>query len=1042
MNTSAFRLLIPAILAASLLCPAAEVPDWENPEVVGINKLEPRASFIPHDSLDGALKGDPAASSQYLLLNGTWKFNCVKRPEDRPVDFYKPDYDVSRWAEIPVPGSWQMHGFDFPIFTNAEYPFPIDTPRITHAFNPVGSYRTSFELPSGWTEREVILHFGGAGAAFYVWVNGEKVGYSEDGKLPAEFDITRHVKAGRNILAVEVYRWCDGSYLEDQDFWRLSGIERDVFLLGVPKVSIQDYFARAGLDDHYVDGLLDLSVKIANHASSARSLSLAVDLLDESGAPVLSRRLAADLGAGETRELSVKDDIPKVRAWSAEQPNLYKLALQLEDGGRIVQAVVRPLGFRRFESKDGVMLINGKHIYFKGVNRHEHDDRLGHYVPKESMLKDVLVMKQHNVNAVRTSHYPNDPYWYDLCDEHGIYVMDEANIEGHGHGFTPETSLGAWPMYRKTIMTRVEGMVRRDKNHPSVLFWSLGNETGPGQNFVDAYRWCKDFDPSRLVHFESGCLNRERRTSDVVSTMYWRIDEMKDKYLGKWPDRPFVWCEYAHSAGNSTGNFQEYWDFVYANRQLHGGFIWDWVDQGLKLKAADGREYWGYGGDFEPAGVHNDGIGCIDGLVFPDRRPHPGLEEVKHVYADIIFEPVDAAAGLVRVRNRHLFTELDAYALSWELMEDGRRVAGGDIATPSAPPESAVDIAIDAVKAFPFDHAREYYLNLKACLAKGTKLLPQGHVVARGQMLVRKAETPAVRPSFPAPIVTQDEKQLTVKAGDAVIRFDKANGALCSYVVGGRELIQTGLALSFWRAPTENDGGNYLAKISRVWQEAGQQVQRWKTVLGQSTLADGRVRLAFDFYLTEVACNYALSYTVGGDGSVEVEGRLSKVNKGLPELPRFGVHITLGGQYDHARWYGRGPHENYRDRLLSAFVGLYESSVWDMRTPYIRPQENGNRCDIRWIEFTDKQGFGLRVEGMPTVDITAHCHPLEDLGEPGVGAPKHSVDIVKKDMVRVYIDTAQRGLGGDDSWGALPHEAYRLYPAEHRVAFSLRPVRR
>lgn len=611
----------------------AQPAEWENPKINGINKEPARASFMGYDTEKAAIADDYSKSPWFQSLNGTWKFNWVAQPESRPVDFYKDNFDVTKWKDIPVPSDWQMHGYDYAHYVNIAYPFPMNQPFIDHKYNPVGSYKRTFTIPEKWKGSDVFIYFGGVNSAMYLWINGQKVGYSEDSKTPAEFNISKYLRSGENTLSVEVYRWCDGSYLEDQDFFRLSGIERDVFLYATPKTRIADFFATAGLDAQYVNGTLNLDVKLKNSSKDANAnLSLLVNLYDAAtGDKVYSETKKISVAGEGENSLNFSAIVNSVKQWSAEFPNLYNLTLQLTDSkGALVQATGCNVGFRTSEIKNGQLLVNGKAILFKGVNRHESDPVTGHVISVESMIKDIQLMKQFNLNAVRTSHYPNDPMWYKLCDKYGIYLYDEANIESHGYGYNPDKTLGNNPDYLLMHMERTTNMVERDKNHPSIIVWSMGNEAGTGTNFLATYKWTKARDKSRPVHYERAEKDTKitERHTDIQGDMYASIKHI-EKYLATDPDRPFIWCEYAHAMGNSTGNFQDLWDFVESNPKHQGGFIWDWVDQGFYKTNDKGRKYFGYGGDFEPKGTYTDLNFCTNGLVWPDRSIHPAIWEVK-----------------------------------------------------------------------------------------------------------------------------------------------------------------------------------------------------------------------------------------------------------------------------------------------------------------------------------------------------------------------------------------------------------------------------
>ena len=657
--------------------------DWENPAVFGINKEPYHCSLLPYQDAESAIKGTREASKFHQSLNGKWKFHWVGKPADRPMDFFKPEYDVSSWDEIPVPSNWQLQGYGIPIYTNVAYPFPADPPHIPHDYNPVGSYRTSFAVPDGWKGRRVFIHFAGVESAFYLWVNGEKVGYSQGSMTPAEFDITDYVIEGENILAVEVYRWSDGSYLEDQDMWRLSGIFRDVFLFSSPQVHLRDFFARCSLDSEYRDAVLKVTAKIRNHSAenSAGPHSLDVVLLDAEGKRVGNKPLAEGrlegIEAGAEGVLDLEAEVPNPRKWSSESPYLYTLLLSLKNtAGEVVEVESCSFGFRVVEIKAGQLWVNGVSVLLKGSNRHEHDPYCGRAMPLDRMIQDIELLKRFNFNTVRTSHYPDDPKWYDLCDMYGIYLIDEANLEGHGLGYELDKTLGNKPEWEAAHIDREEAMVERDKNHPSVIIWSMGNESGSGCNFEACARAIRDLDPTRPIHYE-----RMNEVADIDSTMYPHLDDLI-AVAQQNTDKPFIMCEYAHAMGNAVGNLKEYWEAIEKYPRLIGGCIWEWADHGLPLEAdvepdENGERpwFWAYGGDFDD--YPNDGCFCMDGLVFPDRRIPPKMWEVKKVYQYVALEPMDILKGEVRVRNKHFFTNLNSFDVAWTLSEDGYVIQEG-----------------------------------------------------------------------------------------------------------------------------------------------------------------------------------------------------------------------------------------------------------------------------------------------------------------------------------------------------------------------------
>ena len=681
------------VLFSGIFSIAQDLPEWKDPAIVQVNREKPHCTLISFDDFEKAFAGEESASGNYMSLNGLWKFHYSPNPASRPVDFYKSSFNARKWDDIPVPSNWEFQGYGIPIYVNIDYEWTRNPnpPEVPEDENPVGSFLTSFQLPESWNGKQIFIHFGAVKSAFYLWVNGEKVGYSQGSKTPAEFNITPYVKKGRNSVAVEVYRWSDGSWLECQDFWRISGIERDVYLHARPKVYIRDFFCKGGLINQYSDGLLDLKVEIMNSkVTPVSQYKLTGELFRkiDPGIAVWSGSVSIDIKEGKGSVARFNDVVENIDAWSAELPNLYALILKLSDeGGKLLEYTSADIGFRSSEIKHGKLLINGKAVHLKGVNRHEHDEYTGHFISKESMYKDVLLMKQHNINAVRTSHYPNDPYWYKLCDTYGLYVIDEANIESHGMGYNPRRTLGNNPVFTESHLDRTIRMVERDKNHPSVIIWSLGNEAGDGVCFDTTYDWIKSRDLTRPVQYERATSGRN---TDIYCPMYSRIHHLID-HVQRHPAKPLIMCEYSHAMGNSNGNFKDYWDVIERYDQLQGGFIWDWVDQGIAKYDKNGVKYWAYGGDFGPEDVPSDGTFCLNGLVWPDRTLHPALNEVSKVYQGVGFETIPFTENKVMIKNKYDFLSLDLFDIHWTLEVQGKVLDSGIIESPVvAPGESRI----------------------------------------------------------------------------------------------------------------------------------------------------------------------------------------------------------------------------------------------------------------------------------------------------------------------------------------------------------------
>ncbi|HVK04576.1 MAG TPA: glycoside hydrolase family 2 TIM barrel-domain containing protein, partial [Armatimonadaceae bacterium] len=907
---------------------SSTLPDWEDVDVFAVNKEPARATSWSFPDARSAAACERAETPYWLSLNGDWKFCWVGKPADRPAAFVEEGFDDSVWASIPVPSCWEMRGYGVPIYTNIRYPFPADPPRIPHDYNPVGSYRTTFTVPGAWDGRRTILRFGGVYSAFYVWVNGRKVGYSEDSKDPAEFDVTPYLKpGGQNLLAVEVYKWCDGSYLEDQDMFRYGGIFREVGLFSVPEVEVRDFFARADLDARYEGATLTVTAKVRNRAESgeARPCSVEISLLDADGkavggsggaSPLASAPVAA-LAAGREAAVTLSAPVPAPRKWTAETPYLYTLVVTLrdEDGG-VSEARSCRFGFRKVEWKNGVFTVNGVPVKIKGVNRHEHDPDTGRTVTRARMEQDLLLMKRNNVNAVRCSHYPNDPYWYDLCDRYGLYVIDEANVESHGMGYDLDKSLGNKPEWKAQHLDRTERMVQSQKNHPSIVMWSLGNEAGPGVNFEATSALVRSLDASRPVHYE-----RMNEVADVVSVMYPTVEYVLAQGREK-SDKPFFLCEYAHAMGNAMGNLKEYVDAFESSPRNMGGCIWDWVDQSLRKYTdepvgPDGerRWYYAYGGDFDDQ--PNDGPFSCNGVVTSDRQETPKLREVKRVYQSVAVTAAgDASSGVLSVRNKFSFTNLSAFDVRWSLTEDGRTVQSGTLPAPDVAPLQTNSLAIPLMPVATPNPGAEYFLNVSFVTKADTPWATAGHSVAAAQVAVPAWSEPA-RPIAAKGIVavTESGGKVTISGDGFSIGFDRATGRMDSLAYGGRETLSPtgGPRLNLYRALTDNDiwlrkpffesGLSQLAHHVRAF--------RAETVEGGSA---ARVAVTLDVLgFKGAGFRQETAYTVLADGTVLMDNALTPIGD-LPPLPKVGFTLFADGALDTLTWRGRGPGASYPDR--------------------------------------------------------------------------------------------------------------------------------
>lgn len=1020
--------------------------NWENLEVLRVGTEPPHATLFPFESRKLALSGDRTASRRFRSLDGEWRFFWVRRPADRPLNFFRPGYDATAWDTIAVPSNWEIQGYGYPIYLDVEYPFPLDWPRIPHDYNPVGSYLRTFEVPADWREQQVVLHLGAVKSAVYVWLNGEYVGYSQGAKTPVEFDITGRLGPGENTLALEVYRWSDGSYLEDQDFWRLSGIEREVFLYAAPPLHIRDLFARPDLGEGYRDGTLHVDVALRNVGDTPGDRRLRATLLDDGAKSHAILEETRDVVVDPGAETRVRFDaqVTAPRRWTAETPELYTLLLELLDGrDKVVAAVATKVGFRKIEVSGGQLLVNGVPITIRGVNRHETDPRTGHVIDETSMLRDIRLMKQNNINAVRTAHYPNHPRWYELADRYGLYLVDEANIESHGYAGT-DRPLGNEPAWIPAHLDRTLRMFERDKNHPAVIFWSLGNEAGDGVVFEETYAALKARDPSRPVQYEGA--GRAAHT-DLYVPMYARIHRI-EAYARTNPARPLILCEYAHAMGNSVGNLQDYWDVIDRYPSLQGGFIWDWADQAQLRHDADGKAFWAYGGDYDHPRMPNDSNFCNNGLVTADRRPHPHLHEVMKVYQPVRIEAVDLTAGRVRIVNRQDFVGLDRFAFDWRVEADGMPIAAGPLEVADPGPRAAVEVTVPLPVVDPTP-GFEYLLTVSAKTARDEPLIPAGHELAWGQLALpwsRPAETITLDALSPL-AVDESVRYVDVTGTNFALRITKQQGRLTSFEWRGRELLRTGPVPNFWRAPTDNDLGNDMHVRTRVWREAGQRPEVLDVIVEE--LSPHVVRLRVEMLLPAVGSRYRTTYTVYATGDVVVEADYRAGRSDLPELPRFGMTLTLPGTFDRMTWFGRGPHESYQDRKTGAAVDRFAGTVWEQFHAYTRPQETANKTDVRWMALTDEQGVGLLAVGAPLLSASAwefpvdeiDFEPLDDLREIIVPASqRHGADVRRHDFVTWNIDHKQMGVGGDTSWGARTHPEYTLTAPGYRYRYRLRPL--
>jgi beta-galactosidase len=1020
-------------------------PDWENPAVFARGKEPARATGFPFESRAKAIAGHRTKSDRFLLLSGPWKFAFSPNADKLPTGFEKPGYDVSGWKEIKVPADWQAEGYDQPRYNNITYPFPANRPLIPHATNPVGSYRRDVEVPATWSGEDLILHIGAAGSAYYVWVNGEKVGYSEDSKLPSEFNVSRFVHPGKNVVAIQVFRWSDGSYLEDQDFWRVSGIEREVFLMAAPKTRVRDFFVHAGLDESYTQGKLAVDLAVTpGAATTARAVLLDGDK------QVLEVAQKVPAGTAE-RSITLKGTLPDVRPWTAETPNLYMLLVELYDAkGKILQSTYSRIGFRSVAIRNGLVTVNGKPITIRGVNRHEHDPETFHVVSLETMEHDVQLMKRANINAIRTSHYPNDPRLYDLADKYGLYVMDEANIESHGYmdwankhpGLRGKYQLGFDPAWEGAHVSRVTNMVERDKNHPSILFWSLGNEAGIGPSFNKAAAAVKARDPGRLLSYLGWGTwpgvpdHRPNEYADIYAPMYDSVERIVD-YAENWSFlQPLIQCEYAHMQGNSGGNLKEYWDAIYAHPdKLQGGFIWDWVDQSMYRYTADGRRYWGTGGEYGPNPGGDVEFG--DGLMQSDRTPNPQLFELRKVYSPIQFTGFDVDSGALIVVNRHDFADLSGYDFGYEVLQDGVPVAQGDLAPLHTPAHGTETVKLGNMPRFPRIPGAEYVLTVTAKAKAGAiPAVDAGTIIGWEQFPL--AHLPGASPAATGAVALSDKGgTLRLAANGAELLIDRKTGLVERYAAGGRALLSGG-APNFYRALIDNDIGTGVGKTHGVWKDAS--ARRLVQGVDARTLGKDGAEVTVRYAVGDGAATFVTRYRMAGDGSVAVEGNFTPLKTDLPDPLRIGLAFAMPTAIDTLEWYGRGPHETYQDRKTGAPLGLWRGLIADQYHDYMRPQESGNKVDVRWMELLQPGLGGLRVTGDAPLSMNALAFPYEDLSRRPPGT-RRSTDIVPHGAVSLMIDAVQAGVGGDNSWdqGGRPLPQYRIALKPLTFGFRLTP---
>lgn len=1016
-------------------------PWWLDPEVNEVNTMAPRAAFFAYETENLAKADQKARSERYLSLEGKWKFNFSKDHDKAPRDFYSLKYDDSQWTDFPVPGILELNGYGDAIYSNNGYPwrtqFRPEPPFVEERNNYTGSYRKMVTVPADWKGERIYLHVGSATSNLMVWVNGKFVGYSEDSKVSAEFDLTKYLTPGKeNLIAMQVMRWCDGSYLEDQDFWRFTGIAREVYLYARPQAHIADLFITPDLVNNYQDGTLEVKL----NAVGAKGETVMFSLKDKEGKEVAAQTAKV----GGNGEVKVNFDIKNPLKWTAETPNLYTLYTTLMDGKQVAEVVPQRVGFRKVEIKNAQVLVNGQPVLFKGANRHELDPVTGYVVSMDRMLEDIRVMKELNINAVRTCHYPNDPRWYELCDIYGIYMVAEANIESHGMGYGDKT-LAKEPTYEKAHLERNESNIKIYKNHPSIIFWSVGNEAGYGPNFEKAYDLVKAYDPSRPCQYEQAGQNGK---TDIFCPMYYDYGGC-DKYSQGDNPRPLIQCEYAHAMGNSMGGFKEYWDMVRKYPKYQGGFIWDFVDQGLRVKNKQGKTIYAYGGDFGryPTSDHN--FNC-NGIINPDRKPNPHTNEVRYYYQNIWATAKDLKAGEVEVYNENFFKSLDDVELQWTLESEGKVLANGRNAL-DIPAQQKRVVKLDGYS-LPADVKGEVVLNLDFVLKKAEPMLDAGYAVAREQFVVNPYTFPTMESvlavtsgKYDTRKVEKEEKVawVTLSAGNTSVTFNHWNGWIDYLDVDGKPMLEEGYAITpdFWRAPTDNDYGAGTQRKLHAWKNPEMKMKSFKVVENEGKAEKG-VEVVYDMPSVEATLTMTYTLTPAGELVVNEAMTVNKDAKHKPELMRYGMQLVMPKAYNMLTYYGKGPGENYIDRNNGDRLGVYDAKVADQYWGYVRPQESGNKTEVRYWQVKDENGKGLEFYSFAPMECSTLNYLASDLddGWDKNAHQSHSGDLTPRDFSVVKLAARQRGLACVNSWGAIPLEQYRMPYQDYSFTYVIRPL--
>ncbi|MFZ0598790.1 MAG: glycoside hydrolase family 2 TIM barrel-domain containing protein [Flavobacterium sp.] len=1037
---------IVSLLITSIFSGQAQdkVPYWQNEKINEENREPMHASYYVFENEALAKKNEWRQSKNYLDINGAWKFKYVDNPGVLPKDFEKTDFNDSSWDNFRIPASWDVNGYGYPVYVNTTYDFDYlmapNPPFVPTKYNPTGVYRREITIDKSWEGKDIFLHIGTAKSNLTVWVNGVYVGYGEDGKLPSEFNINQYVKTGKNTIVLQVMKWNDGSYLECQDMWRMSGITRDSYLVARNKAHLKDYEIVPDLDASYVNGSLKISTEFSD-LNKKDTYTLDVQLKD--GDKMITSKVISALSEKQTFEFAVNN--PK--KWSAEIPNLYQIDFILKDKkGTIVEVIHQNVGFRKVEIKGGQLLVNGKAIYIKGVNRHEVDPVTGQTISRERMEQDIKIMKEFNINAVRMSHYPNDEYFYELCDQYGIYVVDEANIESHGMGYDITKTLGNKPDWELAHIQRMQRMIERDKNHTSVIIWSMGNEAGNGYNFYRGYLWIKNRDKSRPIQYERATAGawdgkdlKFEWDSDIIDPMYSSPNKMEEYILANPnPSRPYIQCEYAHAMGNSMGNFKDYWDVIRKYPNFQGGFIWDMIDQSVYKTQPDGTRILAYGGDFGPKDVKSDNNFVNNGVFTVERKPNPHAFEMRNVMQNILTSWENQETATIKVYNEFSFKDLSNVTLHWSVILDGIQQDSGVIDYLAIEPNQSKTYTLPIKlgdKKF-----QEAFVNVTYQLKQEEPFLPKGFEIATDQLAYRGTWKNDIEVDGSAKISVEKNANNTVfKSDKTIVTFDKKTGFISGYYFDNQPVLKDGYQLrpNFWRAPNDNDFGANLQINLKAWKEATENstLVNW----AYSVTKNNKILVKATYNLTSVAAVLELNYEINSNGELSVKEQLNiDKTKETPVLPRFGMEMILPKDFSSLRYYGRGPHENYIDRNYSAQVGLYNQTVSEQYYPYIRPQETGNKTDVRWLELSNDK-LKITVTSNELLATTALHFLNEDLDDGLQKDQRHAAELKERDLTSLKIDSKQMGVGGIDSWQAWPMEKYLLRGKTYQYQFKITP---